>query len=93
MGDAREAEKDSLYADMAKECAIEFGAIVLYTYGGFHASALTFIQRMAKAVDPATLKEYEAQARGQGASDALAWASALGDIASPPRGQCRMHHL
>ena len=54
MGDAREAQKNALYADMAKECAMEFGAIVLYTYGGFHASALTFIQRMAKAVDPAT---------------------------------------
>ena len=33
---------------------MEFGAIVLYTYGGFHASALTFIQHMARAVDPAT---------------------------------------
>jgi hypothetical protein len=54
VGDAREAEKNDLYADMAKECEMEFGAIVLYTYGGFHASALTFIQRMAKAVDPAT---------------------------------------
>jgi hypothetical protein len=40
-----------------------------------------------KAVDPATLKEYETQARGQGASDALAWTSALGDVASPPRGR------
>ena len=54
MGDAREAEKDALYADMAKECAMEFCAVVLYTYGGFDASALAFIQRMAKAVDPAT---------------------------------------
>ena len=54
MGDAREAEKNGLYADMAEACDMEFGAIVLYTYGGFHASALTFIRRMAKAVDPAT---------------------------------------
>ena len=35
VGDAREAEKNDLYADMAKECAMEFCAIVLYTYGGF----------------------------------------------------------
>ena len=54
VGDAREAQKNALYADMARECAMEFGAIVLYTYGGFHASALSFIQHMAKAVDPAT---------------------------------------
>ena len=54
VGDAREAQKNALYADMAKECAMEFGAIVLYTYGGFHASALSFIGQMAKAADPAT---------------------------------------
>ena len=56
MGDAREAEKNGLYADMAKKRDMEFGAIVLYTYryGGFHSSALTFINGMAKAVDPAT---------------------------------------
>ena len=43
MGDAREAEKNGqLYADHGvRRCEMEFGAIVLYTYGGFHASALT----------------------------------------------------
>ena len=54
VGDAREAEKNDLYADMAQECEMRFGAIVLYTYGGFHRSALQFISQMAKAVDPAT---------------------------------------
>jgi len=54
VGDAREASKNTLYADMAEECDMEFSAIVLYTYGGFHKSALRFISRMAAAVDPAT---------------------------------------
>jgi len=54
VGDAREAEKNDLYADMAQQCEMEFGALVLYTYGGFHSSALKFISQMAKAVDPAT---------------------------------------
>jgi hypothetical protein len=54
VGDVREAGKDGLYANMAADCDMEFCAIVLYTYGGFHASALKFIARMAKAVDPAT---------------------------------------
>ena len=54
VGDAREAEKNGLYADMAEECHMEFCPVVLYTYGGFHASTLTFITRMAKALDPAT---------------------------------------
>ena len=52
MGDAREAQKNALYADMAKECAMEFGAIVLYTYGGFHASALSFIARWPRRLTP-----------------------------------------
>jgi hypothetical protein len=54
VGDAREAKKDGLYADMAKDCGMQFTAIVLYTYGGFHSSALKFITAMSKAVDPDT---------------------------------------
>src|ERR1700754_1441334 len=54
VGAAREAEKDASYAAMAEDCGMEFCAFVLYTYGGFHQSALSFIRRMAKAVDPAT---------------------------------------
>ena len=54
VGDAREVEKNDLYADMAQQCEMEFGALVLYTYGGFHSSALKFISQMARAIDPAT---------------------------------------
>ena len=61
VGDAREAEKNHLYADMAQQREMQFGAIVLYTYGGFHSSALRFISQMAKAVDPATCLTSPAQ--------------------------------
>jgi hypothetical protein len=54
VGDARETEKDNLYADMAEQLDMKFGAFVLYTYGGFHRSALSFIKRMGSAVEPAT---------------------------------------
>ena len=54
IGDEREAEKNSLYADMAEAIDMSFSAFVLYTHGGFHRSALSFIKSMASAVDPAT---------------------------------------
>jgi hypothetical protein len=54
VGDARETEKDDLYADMAEQLDMEFSAFVLYTHGGFHASAMRFIKKMGRAVEPAT---------------------------------------
>jgi Reverse transcriptase (RNA-dependent DNA polymerase) len=54
VGDSRQAEKDNLYADMAEQIDMKFVAFVLYTYGGFHDSALSFIKQMGSAVDPAT---------------------------------------
>ncbi len=54
VGDARQAEKDESYADMAEAIEMKFRAFVLYTYGGFHSSAISFIQHMGRAVDPAT---------------------------------------
>ena len=33
---------------------MDFGSIVLYTYGGFHRSALSFINKLADSVDTAT---------------------------------------
>jgi Reverse transcriptase (RNA-dependent DNA polymerase) len=54
VGDSRQAEKDGLYADMAERIDMKFGAFILYTYGGWHNSALSFIKQMGSAVDPAT---------------------------------------
>jgi len=54
VGDSREAEKDGLYADMAKQIGMEFSAFVLYSYGGTHKSAVSFIRRLGTAADPAT---------------------------------------
>jgi hypothetical protein len=53
VGDEREVEKDNNYAAMAKAIDMEFIPFVLYTYGGFHSSALKVIQRMAESLDPA----------------------------------------
>lgn len=54
VGDDREAEKNDSYAQMAAELDMHFSAIVLYTYGGFHHTTLSFIQRLGGALDPAT---------------------------------------
>ena len=54
VGDSRQAEKDELYTPMAQALDMEFCAIVLYTYGGFHQSALSFIRQLGLALDPAT---------------------------------------
>jgi hypothetical protein len=54
VGDAREAGKNKLYTNMAEEINMKFRAFVLYTYGGFHKSALQLIKMMTKAIDPAT---------------------------------------
>jgi hypothetical protein len=52
IGDRREAEKAAKYAAMAADNDMHFQAIVLYTYGGFHSSALLFISQVADSVDP-----------------------------------------
>jgi hypothetical protein len=54
VGDSRQAEKDDLYTPMTEALDMEFSPFVLYTYGGFHKSALSFIRRLGSALDPAT---------------------------------------
>jgi phage tail protein X len=54
VGDSREAEKDDLYTPMAMALDMEFCPVVLYTTGGFHSSALSFIRKLGGALDPAT---------------------------------------
>lgn len=58
VGDARCVEKDGKYAPMvealrADGLSVEFSPFVLYTYGGFHKSALSFIDKLGAAHDPA----------------------------------------
>jgi hypothetical protein len=53
VGDARSAEKDRKYAALAATLDAEFIPFVLYTYGGMHTSALSVINRVAAASDPA----------------------------------------
>lgn len=54
IGDIRERMKNALYADMAAANDMDFIAIVLYTHGGLHRSALRFIQRLTNSLDPVT---------------------------------------
>ena len=53
VGDERAKQKDDKYAAMAKAVEAKFSAFVLYTYGGFHTSALSFIDQLAAGCDPA----------------------------------------
>ena len=53
VGDRQEAEKEEKYNEMARAIDMEFNAIVLYTYGGLHRSALKYIDALAAALDPA----------------------------------------
>ena len=53
VGDERAEQKDDKYAAMAKVVDAEFSAFVLYTYGGFHSSALSFIDKLAAGCDRA----------------------------------------
>jgi hypothetical protein len=53
VGDARAVEKDGTYAPMAEALGVQFSPCVLYTYGGFHKSALSCIDRLGAAHDPA----------------------------------------
>jgi hypothetical protein len=54
LGDKREAKKNDHYAEMAEQCDMQFSAFVLYTSGGHHSSAVSFIRQLSSAVDPAT---------------------------------------
>jgi hypothetical protein len=53
VGDARSAEKDDSYVPMAEALGVRFAPFVLYTYGGFHKSALSVIEQLGAAHDPA----------------------------------------
>jgi len=53
VGDARGAEKDAKYGDMARTLEVEFSPFVLYSFGGFHKSALSVINQLGAASDPA----------------------------------------
>jgi hypothetical protein len=53
VGDARSIEKHGTYAPMAEALGVQFSPFILYTYGGFHKSALSFINNMGAAYDPA----------------------------------------
>jgi Reverse transcriptase (RNA-dependent DNA polymerase) len=82
VGDKREAAKDTAYKRVAEESGMDFTAIVLYTYGGFHRSALRFIKRLGGALDTASslysltewkrsLKEHMAMAVQRGSADIM----------------------
>jgi hypothetical protein len=103
VGDARSAEKDDRYADMAAAVDMRFSAVVLYTYGGFHASALSFINQMARAIDPATclvspgqwkqsLKEHIAIAVQRGTADIMVRDSQRAYAIAWPRRAARTYH-
>lgn len=53
VGDARSIEKHATYASMSEALGAQFSPFILYTYGGFHKSALSFINKMGEAYDPA----------------------------------------
>ena len=53
VGAARSAEKDDHYVPLAQELGVRFTPFVLYTYGGFHKSALSTIAQLGAAYDPA----------------------------------------
>jgi hypothetical protein len=53
VGDVRAAEKTDYYAELTEAVEAEFSPFVLYTYGGFHKSALSVIDKLGAASDPA----------------------------------------
>src|SRR6185437_14759154 len=54
VGDARATEKTDYYAELTAALEAEFLPFVLYSYGGFHKSALSVIDKLgAAASDPA----------------------------------------
>jgi hypothetical protein len=54
VGNAREKEKDDQYSEMAAALDMQFRSIVLFTYGGFHKSALRLVSDLTAAFDPTT---------------------------------------
>jgi hypothetical protein len=54
VGDLSEARKIDKYARIAANIDREFLPIVLYTYGGFHRSALSFISKLTDSLDTTT---------------------------------------
>jgi hypothetical protein len=54
VGDLSETRKIDKYAHIAANIDREFLPIVLYTYGGFHRSALSFINKLTDSLDTAT---------------------------------------
>ena len=54
VGDARDKDKNDRYSEMAAALDMEFCSIVLYTYGGFHKSALRLVSALVGAFDPST---------------------------------------
>jgi hypothetical protein len=53
VGDARSVEKDNTYTSMAETLGVQFSPFVLYTFGGMHTSALSIINKLGEAHDPA----------------------------------------
>jgi len=53
VGDARSIEKHGTYGPIAEALGVQFSPFILYTYGGFHKSALSFVNNMGAAYDPA----------------------------------------
>jgi len=53
VGDASETRKNRKYAEDARQQHKKFLPFVLYTYGGFHRTALTVISAMANSLEPA----------------------------------------
>jgi hypothetical protein len=103
VGDDRETEKNDSYTQMAAALDMDFSAIVLYTYGGFHRSALSFLGRLGGALDPATclmsltewkrsVKEHIAIAVQRGTADIMIRESQRVRAAAKPgwkRRKCR----
>ena len=54
VGDRSGARKNTKYAGMAAEIDMKFQPIVLYTYGGFHHSAVSFVNKLTQSLDTAT---------------------------------------
>ena len=82
IGGKRASAKNKKYKRAADAHRMEFNAIVLYTHGGFHASALRFIKRLGTAHDQATslysltewkdsLKAHMAMAVQRGSADII----------------------
>ena len=54
VGDQVATKKKIKYDDLARELDATFSPIVVYTYGGFHESTMSFVKSLVRAIDPAT---------------------------------------